>query len=160
MAKTVFFSFHYQRDVHRVQLVRQINALEGQPLLNSQTWEEVRRQGSAAIQKWIDDQMAYKKAVIVLVGKETAERPWVKYEIERAWSIKKPLLGVRIHGISSMGDVDGPGANPFEKADIDGGQVPLFDPTAIGLSGKINSQATYGNISRNLTSWSEQGATR
>jgi hypothetical protein len=38
MAKTVFYSFHYDRDVHRVQLVRNINALEGQPLLNSQDW--------------------------------------------------------------------------------------------------------------------------
>jgi len=26
--------------------------------------------------------MAYKKAVIGLIGKETATRPWVKYEIE------------------------------------------------------------------------------
>ncbi|WP_353939677.1 TIR domain-containing protein [Micromonospora sp. b486] len=29
--------------------------------------------------------MAYKKAVIVLVGQETASRPWVIYEIEKAW---------------------------------------------------------------------------
>lgn len=29
MAKSVFYSFHYLRDVHRVQLVRSINALEG-----------------------------------------------------------------------------------------------------------------------------------
>lgn len=36
MAKTVFYSFHYERDVHRVQLVRNIDVLEGQPLLNSQ----------------------------------------------------------------------------------------------------------------------------
>lgn len=36
MAKSVFYSFHYERDVNRVQLVRNINALEGQPLLNSQ----------------------------------------------------------------------------------------------------------------------------
>jgi hypothetical protein len=41
MAKTVFYSFHYERDVHRVQLVRNIDALEGQPLLNSQEWEKV-----------------------------------------------------------------------------------------------------------------------
>ena len=30
MAKSVFYSFHYERDVNRVQLVRNINALEGQ----------------------------------------------------------------------------------------------------------------------------------
>jgi hypothetical protein len=48
MAKSVFYSFHYERDVHRVQLVRNIQALEGQPLLNSQDWEQVRRRGEAA----------------------------------------------------------------------------------------------------------------
>jgi MTH538 TIR-like domain (DUF1863) len=89
--------------VHRVQLVRNINALEGQPLLNSQAWEQVRKRGKQAIENWINEQMAYKKAVIVLVGRETAGRPWVNYEIERAWSIRKPLLGVRIHGLSSFG---------------------------------------------------------
>ena len=42
MAKSVFYSFHYKRDVYRVQLVRNINALEGQPVLNAQDWEEIR----------------------------------------------------------------------------------------------------------------------
>ena len=50
MAKTVFYSFHYTRDVHRVQLVKNINALEGQPILNSQQWETVRRGGTSAVQ--------------------------------------------------------------------------------------------------------------
>ena len=53
MAKTVFYRFHYDRDVHRVQLVRNINALEGQTLLNAQEWESVRRRGDAAIKTWI-----------------------------------------------------------------------------------------------------------
>ena len=75
MAKSVFYSFHYLRDVHRVQLVRNINALEGQPLLNAQGWESVRRQGDQAIKNWIQKEMAYKKAVIVLIGQETASRP-------------------------------------------------------------------------------------
>ncbi|MFD9208705.1 TIR domain-containing protein [Streptomyces sioyaensis] len=74
MAKSVFYSFHYERDVHRVQLVRNINALEGQPLLNAQKWEEVRRSGDQAIKNWIHAQMAYKKAVIVLVSRSTANR--------------------------------------------------------------------------------------
>ena len=46
--------FHYERDVHRVQLVKYINALAEQPVLNSQEWEQVRRGGNAAIQKWIN----------------------------------------------------------------------------------------------------------
>ena len=82
MAKSVFYSFHSDRDVHRVQLVRNINALESQPVLNAQEWETVSDGGQTAIKNWIDKQMAYKKAVIVLIGLQTAGRPWVTYEIE------------------------------------------------------------------------------
>lgn len=159
MAKTVFYSFHYEQDVHRVQLVRNLNALEGQPLLNAQKWEEVRNNGEKAIQNWIHDQMAYKKAVIVLIGKHTASREWVIYEIEKAWKDKKPLLGINIHGLSSFGSVDSAGANPFDKADGVSG-IPVFDPTTRDWQGNIDSKATYSNLMQNLESWSGQGKAR
>lgn len=159
MAKSVFYSFHYERDVNRVQLVRNINALEGQPLLNPQKWEEVQRQGPRAVQEWIHNQMAYKKAVVVLIGQETASRPWVIYEIEKAWFDKKPLLGIRVHGLSSFGSVDRPGPNPFDKADVGAG-IPVFDPTAKDWRGYTDSQATYKNLVENLEWWAGQGVVR
>lgn len=159
MAKTVFYSFHYERDVHRVQLVRNINALEGQPVLNAQDWEAVRRRGQQAIENWIDEQMKWKKAVIVLIGQETASRPWVSYEIQKAWRAKRPLLGVRIHGLSSMGAVDKAGPNPFDQvADVSG--IPVFDPTTRDWQGRIDSKATYSNLVQNLDHWSNQGKVR
>ncbi|MFE3552183.1 TIR domain-containing protein [Streptomyces kronopolitis] len=157
MPKSVFYSFHYKQDVHRVQLVRNINALEGQPVLNPQKWEEVRRRGEQAVKKWIHEQMAYKKAVIVLIGKNTASRSWVIYEIEKAWADKKPLLGIRVHGLSSFGDVDSAGADPFAKA-AGLGSIPIFDPTSRDWNGRIDSQATYRKLSENLENWSTQGA--
>jgi hypothetical protein len=160
MAKSVFYSFHYEHDVHRVQLVRNINALEGQPLLNSQKWEEVRRRGGdKAIENWIHEQMAYKRGVIVLIGRHTAGRPWVIYEIEKAWADRKPLLGVRIHGLSSLGTVDSAGADPFAK--VSGiGKVPVFDPTVTTWSGQIDSKATYNKLSESLENWSAHGVVR
>lgn len=154
MAKTVFFSFHYERDVHRVHLVRNINALEGQALLNAQDWESVRSRGNQAVEDWIDEQMRYKRAVVVLVGHQTASRPWVIYEIQKAWTERKPLLGVRIHGLSSMGNVDRPGADPFDAAGLGSAGIPLFDPT------RSDSQATYGALRLNLAAWSDQGVKR
>lgn len=159
MAKTVFYSFHYTRDVHRVQLVRNVNALEGQPLLNAQEWEQVKGRGRVAIENWIDEKMKYKRAVIVLVGQETAERPWVRYEIDKAWRDRKPLLGVRIHGLSAMGSVDRAGSDPFKAAGITGA-VPIFDPTQRDGYGRIDSQLTYNDLRRNLLAWSERGLTR
>lgn len=159
MAKSVFYSFHYEQDVHRVQMIRNINALAGQPVLNSQEWEQVRRRGPQAIENWIHAEMAYKKAVIVLVGKCTATRPWVIYEIEKAWANNKPLLGIRIHGLSSLGSIDNAGADPFVKADGIG-PIPIFDPTTRDWSGNIDSKATYNKLQDNLEIWSTQGVTK
>lgn len=156
MAKSVFYSFHFDRDVHRVQLVRNINALEGQPLRNAQEWEAIKRGGDAVIQKWIDEQMAYKKAVIVLVGKETAGRKWVTYEINKAWNDKRPLLGIRIHGLSSLGTVDSVGSSPFNATS----GIPLFDPTVLGYGGSIDSKKTYEKLASNLDSWADEGVVR
>lgn len=158
MAKSVFYSFHYEHDVHRVQLVRYINALVGQPVLNSQDWEDVRRGGPSAIERWIDKQMAYKKAVIVLIGRHTADRNWVIYEIEKAWDENKPLLGIHIHGLSSLGSVDSQGRNPFDKAVV--GSVPVFDPTVRDWNGRIDSKATYKKLGDNIEAWSEQGVVK
>jgi hypothetical protein len=153
MAKKVFFSFHYDRDAWRVQQVINMGALEEQAILNAQKWEEVKRQGNAAIEKWIADQMAYKSAAVVLVGRETADRPWVKHEIAYAWDHRKPLVGIRIHGLANKeGKTDSAGGNPFSKVELKGGgnvgqYVPLYTPTG------SNSQAVYGDIKKNLTAW-------
>lgn len=159
----VFYSFHYERDVNRVQLIRNMGMLEGQRLLNAQEWETVRRQGTSSIEHWINEQMKYKTAVIVLIGKETASRPWVQYEIQRAWELKKPLLGIQIHGLSAMGTTDSPGQDPFTKITGYEGRnpgIPIFDPTVTDIHGRIDSRATYSKLASNLYSWSTQGRIR
>lgn len=159
----VFYSFHYERDVYRVQLIRNIGSVEGQKLLNAQEWEAVRTRGTKAIQNWIDEQMKWKNAVVVLIGVQTASRSWVQYEIQRAWDLRKPLLGIRIHGLSSMGSTDVEGPNPF--CSIDGieeysSMPPIFDPTQRDFLGKIDSKATYTELSSNLKYWVGQGCIR
>ena len=51
--------------------------------------------------------------MVVLIGAQTASRSWVQYEIQRAWELRKPLLGIRIHGLSSMGSTDTEGPKSF-----------------------------------------------
>lgn len=149
----VFYSFHYERDSWRVQMVMSMGKLEGQPLLNSQQWEEVKAKGSAAIKSWIDKQMKYKSAVVVLVGSQTATRPWVIYEIEKAWDEQRPLVGIRIHGLrDNDGKTDTAGTNPFELVKLDNGKnlsdyVTLHSPTA-GIGNSV-----YADIMNNVNSW-------
>ncbi|HEX6686060.1 MAG TPA: TIR domain-containing protein [Candidatus Limnocylindrales bacterium] len=153
MAKSVFYSFHYSRDAWRLQQIIRMGSLEGQTILNAQRWEEVKRQGDPAIKNWIADQMAYKSAVVVVVGAQTASRPWVRYEIAYAWDNRKPLVGIRIHGLADRnGKTDSEGANPFSQVTLQGGgtvadRVPLYTPSG------YNSQAVYADIQRNLLTW-------
>lgn len=153
MAKSVFDSFHYDRDAWRVQQIIQMGSLEGQTILNAQDWEAVKRKGDAAILKWIKDQMSYKSAVVVLVGAQTANRPWVRQEIAYAWDNYKPLVGIRIHGLSDRGgNTDTSGNNPFSQVTLKGGgtvgdYVPLYTPSG------YTSQQVYASIKNNLTTW-------
>lgn len=153
MAKTVFYSFYYQQDAWRVQQIVNMGALDGQPILNAQDWEQVKAQGDAAVEKWIDEQMSYKRTVVVLIGTQTASRPWVQYEIGKAWTAKKGLVGVRINGLAdSNGNTDTAGQNPFAKVALDGGgtvadYVPIFTPTG------ATSKEIHADIAANITTW-------
>ncbi len=149
----VYYSFHYSRDAWRVQQVVNMGAIDGQTILNSQAWEEIKRRGDAAIEAWIAEQMQRKTAVVVLVGTDTANRRWVRYEIAKAWDERRPLVGIRIHGLADrQGRTDLSGDNPFERVRLQGGgtvasHVPLHSPGGVG------SQAVYASIRANLRQW-------
>lgn len=160
MAKSTFVSFHYERDHARVQQVLNMGAIEGQKIVSGQEWETVKRRGRAAIEKWIDEQMKYKRAVVVLVGKDTASREWVQYEIKKAWNERRPLIGIRIHGLKNLnGRADVPGDNPFSRIRLDNGVrlsrlVKLHDPTG------WTSKQTYDNIRGNVQAWVDSAVAR
>ena len=102
MARSIFASFYYDGDAARVQQVLNMWAIEGDSLVTAQAWETVKYQSEAAIKKWVHEQMLRKSAVVVLVGAQTASRKWVDYEIRKAWDDKRPLVGIRIHGLKGL----------------------------------------------------------
>jgi len=151
MAKRqIFYSFHFKNDVMRVQQVRNIGALEDNKPVSHNEWETVKRNGDASIKRWIDDNMHYKSCVIVLVGEETANRPWVKYEIERAWNQGKGILGIYIHNLKCPNyGTSKKGNNPFEQFRLQNNAllssiVDCYNP---------NPADAYGDIHRNLENW-------
>ena len=97
--RQIFYSFHFANDVFRVQQIRNLGALEDNKPVSVNDWEEVKKKGDAAIEKWIDDNMNYRSCVVVLIGEETANRKWVKHEIQKAWKDKKGLVGIHIHNL-------------------------------------------------------------
>src|SRR2546425_12427229 len=112
----VFYSFHYDNDVFRVQQVRNMGVVDGNEPVSPNDWEQVKRQGDAAVEGWIDEGMKYKRCVIVLIGSATASRKWVKHEIKRAWELKKGLFGIYIHNLKCpRTGTCAKGANPFDN---------------------------------------------
>lgn len=154
MARSSFVSFHYQNDYWRVQQILQMGAIEGQEILPAQNWESVKARGEQAVKDWIDKEMAHKAAVVVLIGSETASRKFVQYEIRKAWSSKKPLVGIRIHGLKDKdGRVASAGADPFAQFKFSDSNktyadyVPVFTPTG------SDSTQVYGSIKNNIDTW-------
>jgi hypothetical protein len=114
LARQVFYSFHFARDSQRVSQVKNMGVVGGQRILSSNDWEDVKKGGNDAIEQWIAEEMKGKSCLVVLIGKETAGRKWVKYEIEKAWNDKKGVVGVYIHNLKNLaGEQDTKGNNPF-----------------------------------------------
>lgn len=155
MARRVFYSFHYQRDGWRASKVRNIGVVEGNAPASDNHWEDVKRAGDAGIRRWIDEQMANRTCTIVLVGAETADRYWVKHEIEKSWNEGKGLFGIRIHRILDHAQTPcQAGENPFAQFSVQDGRklssiVRLYDPP------HVSSPAVYSYISDNIAHWIE-----
>ncbi len=154
--RQVFYSFHFGNDVMRVQQIRSIGALEDNKPVSPNDWEEVKKKGDAGIKKWINDNMDYRSCVVVLVGEETANRPWVKYEIEKAWNDGKGLLGIHIHNLKCpRNGTCNKGANPFDQFNFKDGRklssvVKCYNP---------KSTDAYTDIKDNIEDWIEEAIT-
>ena len=136
MARKVFFSFHYQRDIISVSRVRNSNVVSAHydrsAFLDHADWESIERSGEGAIKKWIDGQLIGSTVTCVLIGRETDTRKWVHYEIEQSIVRKNAILGIYIHNMKDFnGYTDMPGFNPIAKhkvavRDLDD-IAPLYD---------------------------------
>lgn len=120
MARRVFFSFHYERDIWRANVVR--NSWVTQPdreaagFWDASLWEEAKKKGDEAIQSMIDEGLKGTSVTVVLIGAETWDRRWVKYEIQKSHERGNGLLGIYIHQIANQdGETDNQGKNPFES---------------------------------------------
>lgn len=116
MARKVFFSFHYQQDLWRVNVVRNSGLIEGIAAAGFQDaslWEATKRRGDDAVKRLIDDGIRGTSVTVVLIGESTASRLYVNYEIERSVAEGNGLLGITIHNIKDkLGKLGTPGPAP------------------------------------------------
>ena len=157
MARRVFHSFHYDRDSWRVQQVKQMGVIEGQPLLSSNDWEAVKRGGDKATEQWIDDQMTGKSCNVILIGSKTAGRRWVEHEFKKAWTDRKGVVGVYIHNLKDKdGNQDSKGKIPFEGFTLCDGAKDSAKVVKASAPPYSNSTDVYDHIKGNLENWVEE----
>jgi len=158
MAKRqIFYSFHFNNDVMRVQQVRNMGVIEGNEPTSPNNWEELKRKGDKSIEKWIDDNMKYRSCVVVLIGSDTASRKWVNYEIEKAWNDGKGVVGIYIHNLKCPNNgTSTKGNNPFETFTLKGGTVKL---SSVVKCYNPKSSDAYNDIKDNIDGWIEEAIT-
>ena len=105
MAKRVFFSFKYKEDVSRAMVVRNSWVAQGKEaagFIDAADFEKLEKQGDNAIRNWIDEQLEGTSVTVVLVGEQTCNSRWIKYEIEKSIEDGKGLLGIDISKIKDL----------------------------------------------------------
>ncbi len=65
-------------------------------------WEATKLKGDAAIKALIDKGIENTSVTVVLIGEKTANRKYVKYEIEQSIARGNGLLGIYIHNIKDI----------------------------------------------------------
>lgn len=155
MSKRIFTSFHYIPDNWRASQIRSMGKIEGSSVATTNKWEEVTNGGNKAIQKWIDDNMGGKSCVVVFVGKNTAGRKWISYEIKKAWEDGRGVFGIYVHNLKdSDSEQTDKGSNPFDEFTIGeeklSSVVKCYDPPY------STSTYVYNHIKENIEDWIEE----
>jgi MTH538 TIR-like domain (DUF1863) len=114
--RRVFFSFNYQRDIWRINQIRNLHEIVGCAAAGFQDaslWEEAKKKGDAEIKKLIDAALERTTVTVVFIGAETAGRKYINYEIQQSMARGNGLVGIQIHNLKGKdGKPDSPGATP------------------------------------------------
>jgi hypothetical protein len=154
MARHVFYALHYDADRTRVAGILESRALEGHLEATRVEWAKLQRSGDFAIQRWIENQLKGRSCTIVLIGTQTAMRPWIHYEIKRSRQLKLALFGIHVHHLTdAQGRQSEKGENPFEHPETGLGSgaaaIPVYDPP------ETESTLVYRHIADNMARWAD-----
>ncbi len=118
MAKRVFFSFHYE-DVIRANIVK--NHWVAKPdretagFFDGSLQEKEKTYGIEGVKKLIDSGLENTSNTCVLIGSETYNRKWVKYEIFKSLDKGNHVFAVHINELNEFNSPPKPlGPNPFD----------------------------------------------
>ncbi|HRZ32808.1 MAG TPA: TIR domain-containing protein [Flavobacterium sp.] len=131
MARRAFFSFHYKNDVWRANQVRNSwvtkDDKEAAGFVDAAEFEKVEKEGEDAIKRWINKQLEGTSVTVVLIGSETSNRPYVKYELQKSYEKGNGMLGIYIHKCKDKdGNTCTKGSNQFGEIGKDAKGNPVY----------------------------------
>lgn len=131
MARRVFFSFHYDNDIWRANQVRMANVVAGPDVagfFDHSEYEEAKKKGDEGIQRMINRHLKNTSVTVVLIGDNTANRPWVRYEIRQSVAQDNGLLGIYIHHLKNQhGESSFAFLHPAKPSVPQGVEFPAYD---------------------------------
>jgi len=155
MARKTFFSFHYGNDVARANQVRNswvTNDSAG--FVDKADFEKVEKEGDAAIKRWIKAQLSGTSVTVVLIGSQTSERDYVKFELQESYAKGNGMLGIYIHQCKNLaGLTSSKGSNMFGEIGRDSGGKAVYFSSAYKCYDWVDD-----NGYSNLSSWIEAAA--
>lgn len=149
--RRVFFSFEYNKDNWRASQVRNMGKVNDSSTFSDNDWEEVKSKTETRIKEWINSQMAMRSCLVVLIGATTSGRKWIDYEIQKAYELKKGIVGIYIHGLKNQyGNQTTKGSNPFYQFYIGEESKRLSNYVTCFDSSYKSSTFVYDDIKENI----------
>jgi hypothetical protein len=107
---TILFAFDHKRDSVRAKVIvehwRFSGTIEDTGLVSEAEWAAVAKKGEAGIRKHFDAQMRRSCVTVVLIGRETAINPWVRYQIQKSYQRGNAIIGIYVHNIRLFEEVE------------------------------------------------------
>ncbi len=137
MARHIFFSFHY-KDVadFRANVVRNSWLTKDKRnkdiFYDGSIWEEAITKGVRALKDLINKGLHFTSVTVALIGKETHDRRWVKYEILKSFEEGNGILAIYLNRIKGKdGYIESKGVNPLDRLGIqisdDGKYISFYE---------------------------------
>jgi hypothetical protein len=158
MARRVFFSFHYKNDVVRANQVRNSwvtkEDRESAGFIDAAEFEKIKDQGDAAIKKWIKEQLSGTTVTAVLIGVDTSNRDYVKFELQESYAKGNGMFGIYIHQCKNLaGQTSAKGDNMFGEIGKDENGNAVYFSSAYPCYDWVDD-----NGYENLGTWVEAAA--
>jgi hypothetical protein len=135
MPRYTFFSFCYE-DVKnfKVNVVRNSWLLNhsSDTFIDGSIWEKEKSKGPTLIKNLIEKGLKKTSVTAILIGNETADRRWVKYEIVKSFEKGNGILAIHINRIRGKEqEISARGLNPLDRLAFqiseDGKKISFFE---------------------------------